>query len=324
MAKKPTLTTVASGYQSTTTLNANLNAINNALDNTVSLDGSVPNTMTADFDLNSNDLLNVATANIAVLKVAGVTVTDYTSQPSWSGPWVTATAYAVDTLAENSGSVYICVVAHTSGTFATDLAAVKWQLFSGKSLPQSFLDEDDMASDDDTAVASQQSIKAYVDASGYTMLDEDAMGTDSATAVASQQSIKAYVDTTVLASTAEVRTGASGKYVTPAAAHAATAAVTLTDATNIALDWTSGYYFEVTLTANRTLADPTNAVVGQSRVIRVIQDAGGTNTLAFDTAYAGAYGILPTISTGANEYSLLNIFCVSASIFVVSALINCS
>jgi hypothetical protein len=324
MAKKPTLTTVASGYQSTTMLNANLNAINDALDNTVSLDGSVPNVMTADFDLNSNDLLNVATANIAVLKVAGVTVTDYTSQPSWSGPWVTATAYAVDTLAEDDGSVYICVVAHTSGTFATDLAAVKWQLFSGKSLPQSFLDEDDMASDDATAVASQQSIKAYVDASGYTLLDEDAMGTNSATAVASQQSIKAYVDTTVLASTAEVRTGASGKYITPAAAHAATAIVTLTDATNIAFDFTSGYAFEVTLTDNRTLADPTNGVPGQSRVIRVIQDAGGTNTLAFDTAYKGAYGILPTISTGANEYSLLNIYCVSASIFVVSALINCS
>ena len=324
MAKKPTLTTVTSGYQSTTMLNANLNAINNALDNTVSLDGSVPNVMTADFDLNSNDLLNVATANIAVLKVAGVTVTDYTSQPSWSGPWVTATAYAVDTLAEDGGSVYICVVAHTSGTFATDLAAVKWQLFSGKSLPQSFLDEDDMASDDATAVASQQSIKAYVDASGYTLLDEDAMGTNSATAVASQQSIKAYVDTTVLASTAEVRTGASGKYITPAAAHAATAIVTLTDATNIAFDFTSGYAFEVTLTDSRTLADPTNGVPGQSRVIRVIQDAGGTNTLAFDTAYKGAYGILPTISTGANEYSLLNIYCVSASIFVVSALINCS
>jgi hypothetical protein len=323
MAKKPTLTTVASGYQSTTTLNANLNAINNALDNTVSLDGSVPNVMTADFDLNSNDLLNVATANVAVLKIAGVTVTDYTSQPSWSGPWVTATAYAVDTLAENSGSVYICVVTHTSGTFDTDLAAVKWQLFSGKSLPQSFLDEDNMASDDATAVASQQSIKAYVDAANV-LLDEDTLVTNSDTVAPSQQSVKAYVDITVLASTAEVRTGASGKYVTPAAAHAATAIVTLTDATNIAFDFTSGYAFEVTLTDNRTLADPTNGVPGQSRVIRVIQDAGGTNTLAFDTAYQGAYGILPTISTGANEYSLLNIYCVSASIFVVSALINCS
>ena len=324
MAKKPTLTTVSSGYQSTTQLNANLNAINNALDNTLSRDGSTPNTMTAALDLNSNDLLNVATANIAVLKVAGVTVTDYSSQPTWSGPWVTATTYAVDTLAEDDGAVYICVAAHTSGTFATDLAAVKWQLFSGKSLPQSFLDEDNMVSNDDTAVASQQSIKAYVDASAYTLLDEDAMGTNSATAVASQQSIKAYVDTTVLASTAEVRTGAAGKYVTPAAAHAATAVVSLVDATNIVFDWTSGYYFDVSLTTSRTLANPTNGVVGQSRVIRVIQPAGGASVLSYGTEYVGAYGVLPTVSTGANEYSLLSIFCVASGVFAVSALINCS
>ena len=323
MAKKATLATVATGFQSTTQLNANLNAINNALDNTVSRDGSSPNTMAADLDLNSNDLLNVAVANVTTLKIGGVTVTDFASQPSWSGPWVTSTAYAVDTIAEEDGSTYICIVAHTSGTFATDLAAAKWQLFSGKTLPQDFLDEDTLVSDRDDAVASQQSIKAYVDAATV-LLDEDTLVTNSATIAPSQQSVKAYVDTTVLASTAEVRSGASGKYITPAAAHAATAAVTLTDAANIALDWTSGYYFEVELTANRQLADPTNGVVGQSRVVRVIQDAGGTNTLTFDTAYVGAYGTLPTISTGANEYSLLNIFCVASGVFAVSALINLS
>lgn len=71
MTKKPTLTTVASGYQSTTMLNANLNAINNALDNTLSLDGSTPNNMTADIDLNSNDLLNVATTHTTNLYLGG-------------------------------------------------------------------------------------------------------------------------------------------------------------------------------------------------------------------------------------------------------------
>jgi hypothetical protein len=71
MAKKPTLTTVASGYQSTTMLNANLNAINNALDNTLSRDGSTPNNMTADIDLNSNDLLNVATTHTTNLYLGG-------------------------------------------------------------------------------------------------------------------------------------------------------------------------------------------------------------------------------------------------------------
>jgi len=45
------------------------------------------------------------------------------------GAWVTATAYAVKDLVTQSGNTYICAVAHTSGTFATDLAAVKWVLF---------------------------------------------------------------------------------------------------------------------------------------------------------------------------------------------------
>jgi hypothetical protein len=49
------------------------------------------------------------------------------------GAWVTATAYALHDLVWNGGLGYRCIVAHTSGTFATDLAAAKWVLgaFSG-------------------------------------------------------------------------------------------------------------------------------------------------------------------------------------------------
>lgn len=61
MAKKPSLTTISSGYASTTTLNANFEALRQAFDNTLSRDGSVPNTMLADLDLNSNDIINVKT-----------------------------------------------------------------------------------------------------------------------------------------------------------------------------------------------------------------------------------------------------------------------
>lgn len=46
------------------------------------------------------------------------------------GAWVTATAYAVDDFVGVGSSSYICIVAHTSGTFATDLAAGKWQLLT--------------------------------------------------------------------------------------------------------------------------------------------------------------------------------------------------
>jgi hypothetical protein len=42
--------------------------------------------------------------------------------------WVTATAYTAGTNVSNSGYNYTCAISHTSGTFATDLAAEKWVL----------------------------------------------------------------------------------------------------------------------------------------------------------------------------------------------------
>ena len=57
MAKKPTLSTIASGYASNTTLNSNFEALRNAFDNTLSLDGSTPNAMGADLDLNGNNII---------------------------------------------------------------------------------------------------------------------------------------------------------------------------------------------------------------------------------------------------------------------------
>lgn len=40
--------------------------------------------------------------------------------------WVTAHAYAAGNIVVQSNKFYLCLVAHTSGVFATDLAAVKW------------------------------------------------------------------------------------------------------------------------------------------------------------------------------------------------------
>ena len=44
--------------------------------------------------------------------------------------WVTLTAYVQGQMLTNSGSVYVCLVNHTSGTFATDLAAGYWSLYA--------------------------------------------------------------------------------------------------------------------------------------------------------------------------------------------------
>ncbi|WP_181168646.1 MULTISPECIES: carbohydrate-binding protein [unclassified Mesorhizobium] len=51
---------------------------------------------------------------------------------TWLGPWATATAYVVNDVVSEDGSSYICVTAHTSGTFAADLAAGKWEIVAQK------------------------------------------------------------------------------------------------------------------------------------------------------------------------------------------------
>lgn len=40
--------------------------------------------------------------------------------------WATGTSYAVGTFVSNSGKIYYCLTAHTSGTFSSDLAAGDW------------------------------------------------------------------------------------------------------------------------------------------------------------------------------------------------------
>lgn len=56
---KLTLTDISAGYNLTTTTNANNALVEAALENTVSRDGTSPNTMSANFDLNSNKVTNV-------------------------------------------------------------------------------------------------------------------------------------------------------------------------------------------------------------------------------------------------------------------------
>jgi hypothetical protein len=132
MATKLTsLISIVTGYFSNTQINSNFQTIATEFDKVVYRDGTTPNTMSADLDLNSKDLLNVAQTNTDTLYVAGTKVTATTASPSWKGPWVTATVYAIDDIVSTSGSSYICIVAHTAAaTFTADLSAVKWQVMA--------------------------------------------------------------------------------------------------------------------------------------------------------------------------------------------------
>ena len=74
MAKKPDITTIASGYYSRQALNNNFENLQTGFDNTLSLDGSTPNAMGADLDLNGNDILNAGVVNTDLLKLDGTLV----------------------------------------------------------------------------------------------------------------------------------------------------------------------------------------------------------------------------------------------------------
>lgn len=58
---KIVLDNILTGYQSLQTTNANNSIVVNAIDNTVSRDGTAPNYMAADFDMNSHRILNLPT-----------------------------------------------------------------------------------------------------------------------------------------------------------------------------------------------------------------------------------------------------------------------
>lgn len=152
MAKKPTLITVVTGWLSNLQIAANFQALRDALDNTVSRDGSTPNTMEADLDLNNNSIINADSVECNTVIVNGVdlgtsvvsaqtsataaatsaadaaTSADEASTsassiqaiaaqiPIWQGAWVDATPYEATDAVETDGSSYICTASHTSAT----------------------------------------------------------------------------------------------------------------------------------------------------------------------------------------------------------------
>lgn len=84
MAKKPDITTVESGYQVNTTINENFTNLRNGFDNTLSLDGSTPNAMGADLDMNGHDIINLNSLYVGGVDVFSLVdrITVSTDSPS--------------------------------------------------------------------------------------------------------------------------------------------------------------------------------------------------------------------------------------------------
>lgn len=76
MAKRPTINTLTNTASPTylTQLNQNFTNVQTQFDNTLSLDGSTPNAMNADIDLNGNDLINAGVVYTSSLRIGGENV----------------------------------------------------------------------------------------------------------------------------------------------------------------------------------------------------------------------------------------------------------
>ena len=95
---------------------------------------------------------------------------------------------------------------------------------------------------------------------------------------------------------------------------------TLVDGASISWDLSQNQVTTVTLSGNRTLANPTNKVAGATYILIVIQDGTGSRLLSYGTDYKFPGGVAPTLSTAANSIDVLSFVCDGSNMLGVASL----
>ena len=106
----------------------------------------------------------------------------------------------------------------------------------------------------------------------------------------------------------EFRAGTSrSTALAPADVFDAAAEVSLTDGSTITIDMSSGFNFNVNLTARatRAISTPTNMKPGQSGYIRIKQGAATAQTASYGAGWAFSGGTSPAFSTGTGNTDIM-------------------
>lgn len=122
-----------------------------------------------------------------------------------------------------------------------------------------------------------------------------------------------------IATGAQFQSDTANKPLDPTSIWNAATLTSLTDASTIAINFSAGIDFTVTLGGNRTLGNPSNMKVGQTGCIFIVQDATGSRTLAYASNWKFAGGSAPVLTTAANAVDMLCYF-VRSSTFVIGTL----
>lgn len=234
-----------------------------------------------------DDLTQIISADAIAYIAASLNSTAFV----WRGTWLTATAYQVNNMVFNGGASYICVVAHTSGTFATDLAAAKWELLAQQGSATALPAQGGNANKVLTTDGSNPSW-----ASPQTLANSNTpAGNISATTIQ-----------TAIDELDSEKGGKANKNTWTKAQGVASVALT-SSAGSIAWNADDSNVFHHTMTENTTLAAPSGTLVnGFTYIFNITQHASAPKTLAYNSVFKFPSGAAPVLSTGANAKDTLS------------------
>lgn len=278
---------------------------------------------------------------------------------SWEGTWATSTAYAlrdvvVDGAAgSNTDNLYICIVAHTSGTWSTDLAASKWELMVNVSDARDWARKTDGIVDSTdysskayaiggtgvTTTASKGAAKewatttgGYVDTAEYSA-KEYAIGTTVAAGSAKTHADASSVSAATSTTQAGISTAQAVISTTQAAASSASASAAATSESNAATSETNaassatsaaadlatfqGQYHGAAATDPSTGLDDGDLYFNTTNNVMMVYDAGTTTWLR-TTPTTTEQGHINTVSGISSDVTTVS--GISANVTTVSGI----
>ena len=296
-------------------INAALDLLANEFDKIVYRDDSTRN-LTDDLDANSKRILNLPTPidNSEPLRL-GDTALYQTGEQGPQGEKGDPGAGSVDSVNGDLGPAVVLDADDIDDTSTTNKFVTAAQITKIDSVESSadVTDETNVKASLDGATTT-----SITPATGDKFLVLDASDSDNLKHVLGSS---LWTLVASYATNSDVWTGTStSTVINPAVNVSSSALVALSDGATITPDFKSGRNFSVTLGGNRTMANPTNQVAGQTGLIVVTQDGTGSRTLAWNANWKWAGGSDPTLSTGSGDVDIFSYYvAASGTVYVTVA-----